>query len=70
MRYVYLLICTLVISSCGGGGGGGSPSIPFALTLAQNFFSLDEDSIYTGSVAATANESVTLEYSLTNSTSN
>ena len=70
MRYIYLLICTLVISSCGGGGGGGSPSVPFALTLAQNFFSLDEDSVYTGSVAATANESVTLEYSLTNSTSN
>ena len=70
MRYVYLLICTLVISSCGGGGGGGSPSIPFALTLAQNFFSINEDSVYSGSVAATVNESVTLEYSLTNSTSN
>ena len=24
MRYIYLLICTLVISSCGGGGGHGS----------------------------------------------
>ena len=69
MRCIYLLICILVISSCGGGGGG-SPSIPFALTLAQNFFSIDEDSTYTGSVAATANETVTLDYSLTNSTSN
>ena len=69
MRYVYLLICTLVISSCGGGGGG-SPSIPFALSLAQNFFSINEDSVYSGSVAATVNESVTLDYSLTNSTSN
>ena len=70
MRFVYLLICTLIITSCGGGGGGGSPSIPFALTLAQNFFSINEDSVYSGSVAATVNESVTLEYSLTNSTSN
>ena len=44
--------------------------MPFALTLAQNSFSTDEDTTYTGSVAATANESVTFEYSLTNSTSN
>ncbi|GIR73815.1 MAG: hypothetical protein CM15mP76_05420 [Prochlorococcus sp.] len=70
MRYIKFLICLLLISSCGGGGGGGGPAVPFALTLAQNFFSTDEDSIYTGSVAASANESVTLEYSLTNSTSN
>ena len=60
----------MLISSCGGGGGGGGPSVPFALTLAQSFFSTDEDSVYTGSVAASANEPVTLEYSLTNSTSN
>ena len=70
MKSIKFLICLLVISSCGGGGGGGGPSVPFALTLAQNFFSTDEDSNYTGSVAATANESVTFEYSLTNSTSN
>ena len=70
MKSIKFLVCLLVISSCGGGGGGGGPSVPFALTLAQNFFSTDEDSIYTGSVAATANESVTFEYSLSNSTSN
>jgi len=70
MKSIKFLVCLLLISSCGGGGGGGGPSVPFALTLAQSFFSTDEDSIYTGSVAASANEPVTLEYSLTNSTSN
>ena len=71
MKYAKFLICLLVISSCGGGGGGGgAPDVPFALTLAQNSFSTDEDTIYTGSIAASANETVTLEYSLTNSTSN
>ena len=70
MKSIKFLVCLLLISSCGGGGGGGGPSVPFALTLAQNFFSTDEDSIYTGSVAASANEPVTFEYSLTNSTSN
>ena len=70
MQYIKFFICLLLISSCGGGGGGGAPAVPFALTLAQNSFSTDEDSTYSGSVAATANESVTFEYSLTNSTSN
>ena len=70
MQYIKFFIFLLLISSCGGGGGGGAPAVPFALTLAQNSFSTDEDSTYTGSVAATANESVTFEYSLTNSTSN
>ena len=70
MQYIKFFICLLLISSCGGGGGGGAPAVPFALTLAQNSFSTDEDSTYTGSVAAAANESVTFEYSLTNSTSN
>ena len=70
MQFIKFFICLLLISSCGGGGGGGAPAVPFALTLAQNSFSTDEDSTYTGSVAATANESVTFEYSLTNSTSN
>ena len=70
MRYIRFFICLLLISSCGGGGGGGAPAVPFALTLAQNSFSTDEDSTYNGSVAATANESVTFEYSLTNPTSN
>ena len=64
MKYAKFLICLLVISSCGGGGGGGgAPDVPFALTLAQNSFSTDEDTIYTGSIAASANETVTLEYS-------
>ena len=70
MQYIKFFICLLLISSCGGGGGGGAPAVPFALTLAQNSFSTDEDSTYTGSLAATANESVTFEYTLTNSTSN
>ena len=71
MLYLRLFSILIFISSCGGGGGGGgAPDIPFALTLAQNSFSIDEDTTYTGSVAASANESVTFEYSLTNSTSN
>ena len=71
MQFLRLFSILIIISSCGGGGGGGgAPDVPFALTLAQNSFSTDEDTTYTGSVAATANESVTFEYSLTNSTSN
>ena len=59
-----------MISSCGGGGGGGAPQIPFAITLAPNSFSIDEDTVYSGSLSATANEAVTLQYALVNSTSN
>ena len=71
MQFLRLFSILIFISSCGGGGGGGgAPDVPFALTLAQNSFSIDEDTTYTGSVAASANESVTFEYSLTNSTSN
>ena len=71
MQFLRLFSVLIFISSCGGGGGGGgAPDVPFALTLAQNSFSIDEDTTYTGSVAASANESVTFEYSLTNSTSN
>ena len=44
--------------------------MPFALTLAQNSFSTNEDTSYTGSVSASANEIVTLQYSLISSTSN
>ena len=44
--------------------------MPFALTLAANSFSTDEDTSYSGSFAANANEIVTLEYNLINSTSN
>ena len=59
-----------MISSCGGGGGGGAPQIPFAITLAPNSFSIDEDTVYSGSLSATANEAVTLQYALVNSTTN
>ena len=59
-----------MISSCGGGGGGGAPQIPFALTLASNSISIDEDTVYSGSLSATANEAVTLQYALVNSTTN
>ena len=59
-----------MISSCGGGGGGGAPPVPFAITLAPNSISINEDSTYSGSLTATANEVVTLQYTLVNSTSN
>ncbi len=70
MHFKKLLLITIIISSCGGGGGGGAAKVPFALTLAQNSFSTNEDTSYNGSMAASANEVVTLEYSLTSSTSN
>ena len=71
MHFKKLLLITIIISSCGGGGGGGGAAkVPFALTLAQNTFSTNEDTSYNGSMAASANEVVTLEYSLTSSTTN
>ena len=60
----------ILISSCGGGGGGGDASVPFAITLAPNSISVDEDNIFNGSFAARANEPVTLTYSVTSGTSN
>ena len=60
----------VLLSSCGGGGGGGDASVPFAITLAPNSISVDEDNIFNGSFAARANEPVTLTYSLTSGTSN
>ena len=63
-----LAVC-IFITSCGGGGGG-SPAVHFALTLASNSFSTDEDTSYSGSFAASAHETVTLEYLLTETTSN
>ena len=56
-----------MVSACGGGGGGGgsqTPSVPFAITLGLTSFSLDEDSSFTGSIAATANEPVTFTYAI------
>ena len=70
MKSYKLLAILIFISSCGGGGGGGSAAIPFAITLASSVFTIDEDITLTGSVGATANESVTLSYSLQSSTSN
>ena len=66
-KYIALLV---LVSSCGGGGGGGDASVPFAITLAPNSISVDEDNIFNGSFAARANEPVTLTYSLTSGTSN
>ena len=70
MHLFRILAVCIFITSCGGGGGGGSPAVPFALTLASNSFSTDEDTSYSGSFAASANETVTLEYLLTETTSN
>ena len=76
MKKLYLLSLIFIISSCGGGGGGGGSSpdptpIPsFSLTLGLFSFSTNEDEIYTGSVNASANENVTLEYLITSQPSN
>ena len=66
-KFIELVV---LVSSCGGGGGGGDASVPFAITLAPNSISVDEDNIFNGSFAARANEPVTLTYSLTSGTSN
>ncbi len=61
----------IFITSCGGGGGGGgAPAVPFALNLASSSFSVDEDTVFSGSIAASANEVVTLSYTLDRTTSN
>ena len=61
----------IFITSCGGGGGGGgAPVVPFALNLASSSFSVDEDTVFSGSIAASANEVVTLSYTLDSTTSN
>ena len=67
LKFIALLV---LVSACGGGGGGGDASVPFAITLAPNSISVDEDNIFNGSFAARANEPVTLTYSLTSGTSN
>jgi len=69
MRFKQLLLITIIISSCGGGGGGGGASAqalaaPFSITLGLTSFSVDEDSTFSGSIAATANESVTFTYTI------
>ena len=64
----------MIISSCGGGGGSSSVPAPapvaFSLTIGLTSFSVDEDTIYTGALNATANETVTLAYEITSSPSN
>ena len=74
MKKLYLLAILFVISSCGGGGGGSSAPTPaptpFSLIIGLTSFSTDEDTIYTGSLNATTNETATLNYEITSSTSN
>ena len=70
MKSIKFIALLVFLSSCGGGGGGGDASVPFAITLAPNSISVDEDNIFNGSFAARANEPVTLTYSLTSGTSN
>ena len=74
MKKLYLLAILFVISSCGGGGGGSSSPTPaptpFSLIIGLTSFSTDEDTSYSGSLNATANETVTLNYEITSSTSN
>ena len=74
MKKLYFLSIIFIITSCGGGGGGGSsPSpiaVPFSITLGLLSFSVDEDQSYNGSIVATANETVTLQYAITEQPSN
>ena len=79
MKNLYLLSLIFIISSCGGGGGGGgeTPSsgtppttTPFQLSIGLTSFTVNEDESYSASLAATANEQVTLNYAITSSVSN
>ena len=59
--------------SCTGTGGTSSGSVTiraFALTLASGEFSTNEDTEFDGSIAASANEAVTLNYAITSQTTN
>ena len=71
MKYINLLLVFLLVSCGGGGGGGGAAPAPvaFALTLASGIFSTNEDTDLNGSIAASANESVTLTYAITSDVS-
>lgn len=68
------LIIIFLLTSCGGSGGGLQTStpqpIPFSFNIGLTSFSLNEDSQYSGSLNVTANEIVTVNYSLISSTSN
>ncbi|MDA9867309.1 Ig-like domain-containing protein [Gammaproteobacteria bacterium] len=71
---IYILTLSFILASCGGGGGGGgdaSPApVPFSLSIGLTSFATDEDTSYSGSLNATANETVTLTYAITSSPSN
>ena len=68
MRHLRVLLIFILISSCGGGGSGGSPAVPFSLNLASGSISVNEDTTFTGSISASANEIVTLQYALVSTT--
>ena len=68
-KFSYLFLLFL-ISSCGGGGGGGSPSVPFAISIGLNAFSVDEDGSFNGSLDVTANEPSTFRYNIKTNTTN
>ena len=73
MKKLFLLPILTLFSACGGGGSSqvSTPEpVPFLLTIGLTSFSVDEDSQYSGSLNATANETVTITYSLISSTSN
>ena len=82
MQHKYIFIfCTFLLVSCGGGGGGGGDdsvgtgptpptTTPFQLSIGLTEFSTNEDTSYSGSLAAVANEQVTLTYVITSNTSN
>jgi len=71
VHFIRIFSILIFITSCGGGGGGGgAPAVPFALNLASSSFSVDEDTVFSGSIAASANEVVTLSYTLDRTTSN
>ena len=68
MRHLRVLLILILISSCGGGGSGSSPAVPFSLNLASGSISVNEDTTFTGSISASANEIVTLQYALVSTT--
>lgn len=67
-KFIYFS-CLLILISCGGGGGGGS-SVPFAITFGLDSFSVNEDTSYSGSLSVSANETVTLNYSINSDVTN
>ena len=69
MQKYFFLSSVLFLISCGGGGGGGS-SVPFAITFGLDSFSVNEDTSYSGSLSVSANETVTLNYSIVSDVTN